>query len=110
MRDTSIEVCHVTSRLHVSRWWDKRDIFGICPALSRMSRLRAAETAAFTRGASKLSPGSFLRLAELLAPHFSQSPRDLLAVGSQDEPAAIGSECAADGRNQHAVFEPSQRA
>jgi hypothetical protein len=53
---------------------------------------------------------SFSRLAELLARRCFQRSRDLLAMGSQDEPAAIGSPRAADERDQHALFEPSQCA
>jgi hypothetical protein len=41
---------------------------------------------------------------------FSQRPRDLLAMGSQDEPAVIGSHRAVDERDQHALFKPAQRA
>jgi hypothetical protein len=41
---------------------------------------------------------------------FSQRSRDLLAMGSQNEPAAIGSHRAIDERDQHALFKPGQRA
>ena len=79
-----------------------------CEAIGRPS-LRAGgifAALAWTGHATTRRPRmrSFRRLAGLLARRCFQRPRDLLAMGSQDEPAAVGSPRAADERDQHALL------